>query len=258
LDVSRPEPRGPPLIAPTTDQWRLLDVQALDTRLAQIAHRRRSLPELAEIAELETRSGQLQDELVAAQTRASDVQRELTKAEADVELVRQRAARDQTRMQSGGGSHKELESLQHEIDTLARRQSELEDIELEVMERMEQATGQIEALTAEQQELQTHLDAARSKRDDAWADLDDEAARIARERAGMVVGIDQPLIALYEKIRESTGGVGAAMLRARRCEGCRLELNPQDLQRIRAAAADEVVRCEECRRILVRTGESGL
>ena len=258
MDVPRPEPRGSPLIAPTTAQWRLLDVQALDTRLAQIAHRRRTLPELAKIDELEARSGQLRDELVAAQTRASDVQRELTKAEADVELVRQRASRDQARMQSGGGSHKELESLQHEIDTLARRQSELEDTELEVMERMEEATGQIERLRAEQEALQVGLDAASSKRDDAWADLDDEAARISSERAGIVAGIDHPLMALYEKIRESTGGVGAAMLRARRCEGCRLELNPQDIQRIRAAAADEVVRCEECRRILVRTGESGL
>jgi predicted nucleic acid-binding Zn-ribbon protein len=257
MDVPRPEPRGPALIAPTTDQWRLLDVQALDTRLAQIAHRRRTLPELAQISELEARSGQLRDELVGAQTQASDVQRELTKAEADVELVRQRATRDQARMQSGG-SHKELESLQHEIDTLARRQSELEDTQLAVMERMEEVTERIERLRAEQESLQGHLDEAVSRRDDAWADLDDEATRIARERTGMVAGIDQPLMALYEKIRESTGGVGAAMLRARTCEGCRLQLNPQDMQRIRAAAADEVVRCEECGRILVRTGESGL
>jgi uncharacterized protein len=257
LDVPRPEPRGPPLIAPTTDQWRLLDVQALDIRLAQIAHRRRTLPELAVISELEARSSQLRDELVGAQTQASDVQRELTKAEADVELVRQRAARDEARLQSGG-SHKDLESLQHEIETLARRQSELEDTELEVMERMEEVTGQIDRLRAEQEALQVRLDEALRGRDAAWAELDDEAARLASERTGMVAGIDKPLMALYEKIRESTGGVGAAMLRARRCEGCRLELNPQDMQRIRAAAADEVVRCEECRRILVRTGESGL
>jgi predicted nucleic acid-binding Zn-ribbon protein len=257
LDVPRPEPRGPPLIAPTTDQWRLLDVQALDTRLAQIAHRRRTLPELAEISELEARAGALRDELVAAQTRVSDVQRELTKAEADVELVRQRASRDQARLEAGGG-HKELESLQHEIATLARRQSELEDAELEVMERMEEVTAEVARLTAEQSDLQERLDAVVARRDAAWTELDDEATRVTSERSGAVAGIDQPLLTLYEKIRESTGGVGAALLRARRCEGCRLELNPQDLQRIRAAAADEVVRGEECRRNLVRTGESGL
>lgn len=236
----------------------MLDVQALDTRLAQIAHRRRSLPELAELTELESRASALRDELVGAQTRASDVQRELTKAEADVELVRQRAARDQSRLESGSGSHKELESLQHEIATLARRQSELEDTELEVMERLEAVTAEVERLTAEQADVQSRLDEVAGRRDAAWQQLDDEAARIASERSSTVAGIDAALLALYEKIRESAGGVGAAMLRARRCEGCRLELNPQELQTIRAAADDEVVRCEECRRILVRTGESGL
>ncbi|HET8615463.1 MAG TPA: C4-type zinc ribbon domain-containing protein [Actinomycetales bacterium] len=236
----------------------MLDVQALDTRLAQIAHRRRSLPELAELTELESRASALRDELVGAQTRASDVQRELTKAEADVELVRQRAARDQSRLESGSGSHKELESLQHEIATLARRQSELEDTELEVMERLEAVTAEVERLTAEQADVQSRLDEVGGRRDAAWQQLDDEAARIASERSSTVAGIDAALLALYEKIRESAGGVGAAMLRARRCEGCRLELNPQELQTIRAAADDEVVRCEECRRILVRTGESGL
>ena len=216
------------------------------------------MPELAELTELETRATTLRDELVAARTRASDIQRELTKAEGDVELVRQRAARDQARLDSGAGGHKELESLQHEIATLARRQSELEDAELEVMERMEEAAAEVDRLTAEQAQLQQRFDEVTARRDATWSELDDEAGRIATERTGMVAGIDVPLVALYEKIRESTGGVGAAMLRARRCEGCRLELNPQDLQRIRAAAADEVVRCEECRRILVRTGESGL
>lgn len=126
------------------------------------------------------------------------------------------------------------------------------------MERMEEASAEADRLSAEQAELQQRLDELTTRRDAAWSELDDEANRVSSERTGMVAGIDAPLVALYEKIRESTGGVGAAMLRARRCEGCRLELNPQDLQHIRTAAADEVVRCEECRRILVRTGESGL
>jgi uncharacterized protein len=246
------------VIAPTTDQWRLLDVQAVDTRLDQITHRERTLPEHAEVAELEQRAAAVHDELVGAQTRASDVQRELTKAEADVEQVRQRAARDQSRLQAGQGGHKELESLQHEIATLARRQSDLEDTELEVMERLEAITADVERLTAERDSLQGRIDDAAARRDAALATLGDERDRLTRERVGMVAGLDAALLALYERIREQSGGAGAAMLRARRCEGCRLELNPQELQRIRAAADDEVVRCDDCRRILVRTGESGL
>ncbi len=199
----------------------------------------------------------LRDELVAAQTEASDIQRELTKAEADVEQVRQRAARDQARLEAGQGGHKELESLQHELATLGRRQSELEDTELEVMERLETVTATVQRLEAERDALQGDVDAVAARRDAALADLSAERDKLVRDRVGMVAGLDAALIALYEKVRESTG-TGAAMLRARRCEGCRLELNPQELQRIRAAEPDEVVRCEECRRILVRTGESGL
>jgi len=241
-----------------TDQWRLLDVQAVDTRLGQIAHRRRTLPQIAELAALDGRATQLRDQVVGAQTLAGDLQRELSKAEADVELVRQRAARDQARLEAGQGGHKELGPLQHEIATLQRRQSDLEDAELEVMERLEAATAELERLSTEQASLQAQVDDVTTARRTQEEELDAERERLVQQRAGLVAGLDAPLLALYEKVREATGGIGAAMLRARRCEGCRLELNPQDIQRIRAAAPDEVVRCEECRRILVRTGESGL
>lgn len=241
-----------------TDQWRLLDVQAVDTRLDQIAHRERTLPEHAVIAELGQRARVLGDQLVAAQTLASDTRRQLTKAEGDVEQVRQRAARDQARLNSGQGGHKELESLQHEIATLARRQSDLEDAELEIMERLEEVTTEVDRLTGELAGLQDQIDQAAADRDAALATLTDEREKLGRDRVGMVAGLDAALLALYEKVRASSGGSGAAVLRARRCEGCRLELNPQELQRIRAAEPDEVIRCEECRRILVRTGESGL
>ncbi len=257
MDDARPQPREPILIAPTTDQWRLLDVQGVDTRLDQIAHRERTLPEHAELEALLARARALADELVAVETQADDTRREVAKAEADVEQVRQRAARDQARLDAGLGGHKELESLQHELVTLHRRQSDLEDVELEVMERLETLSADVERLTAERDTLQDQIDAVTARRDTALADLADERLRLQRDRTGMIAGLDAGLLALYEKIREQSG-TGAAMLRARRCEGCRLELNPQDLQRIRSAADDEVVRCEECRRILVRTGESGL
>jgi len=237
---------------------RLLDVQAVDTRLSQIAHRRRTLPQIAELAALESRAAELRDQLVGAQTLAGDVQRELTKAEADVELVRQRAARDQARLQAGQGGHKELGSLQHEIATLQRRQSELEDTELEIMERLETVTAEVERLSAEQSALQAQVDEVTAARRAQESELDAEREQLVQQRGATVSGVDEALVSLYEKVREANGGVGAAMLRARRCEGCRLELNPQDLQRIRAAGEDEVVRCEECGRILVRTAESGL
>ena len=241
--------------APAADQRRLLDVQALDTRLAQLAHRRRTLPVHAELEALEARRSAVRDQLVAAETIASDVARELSKAEQDVEQVRQRTARNRARLDSGQGSAKDLQALQHELGSLARRQSDLEDVELEVMERAEQAQAAVRALTAERDELAERQSEVVQRRDAEVAEIDAEAERVAAERETAVSSLPEPLVVLYEKVRAQQGGVGAAALRGRRCEGCRLELNPTDLQRIRAAGEDEVVRCEECRRILVRVPE---
>jgi len=240
------------------DQWRLLDVQDHDTRLNQLAHRRRTLPEHVEAEKLNARIMQVADELVNARSAARDIGRELTKAEADVELVRQRAARDQARLDSGQGNAKDLQALQHEIASLAQRQSVLEDAELEVMERMEAAETAVSAVAAEQGRLEAELAEVTARRDAALAGVEEEETTVRRARENAAAGLPADLLALYEKIRESSGGVGAARLKARKCEGCRMELNPTDLSRIRTSEENAVVRCEDCRRILVRTPESGL
>ncbi|HEX5511008.1 MAG TPA: C4-type zinc ribbon domain-containing protein [Actinomycetales bacterium] len=240
------------------DQVRLLDVQALDTRLNQIDHRRRNLPEHAQLTEAQRRADSVRDQLIAAQTEAGDITRELAKAEADVELVRQRAARNQSRLDAGAGSAKDMQALQHELESLARRQSDLEDVELEVMERSELAQATVARLEAEQREVTEAVEKLTQARDAAVSELDAEAERVRAEREEIASGLDQGLMALYEKVREASGGVGAAALKGGRCEGCRLQLTPIDLNRIRAASPDEIVRCEECRRILVRTPDSGL
>ncbi|HEY6796472.1 MAG TPA: C4-type zinc ribbon domain-containing protein [Kineosporiaceae bacterium] len=239
------------------DQWRLVDVAEHDTRLGQLAHRRRTLAEHVEAERLGKRLAQLGDELVAARTRVADVTRELAKAEADVELVRQRAIRDKARLDAGQGAPRDLQALQHEIESLAQRQSVLEDAQLAVMERLEAAEGGVRALEAEQERAAAEQAEVLARRDAAIAALDDEVGAVSRARADAVSGLPADLVALYEKIRASSG-TGAARLRARRCEGCRIELNAVDLGRLRTAPEDAVLRCEECGRILVRTPDSGL
>ncbi|MFD7440772.1 zinc ribbon domain-containing protein [Streptomyces sp. NPDC059909] len=245
--------------AAPADQIRLLDVQALDVRLSQIAHKRKSLPEHAEIESLNKDLTQLRDLLVAAQTEESDCAREQTKAEQDVDQVRQRSARDQQRLDSGAvTSPKDLENLQKEIASLAKRQGDLEDVVLEVMERRESAQERVTELTDRVGSVQAKLDDATARRDAAFEELDGESASVAKEREVVAGTIPADLLKLYEKLREQQGGVGAARLYQRRCEGCHIELNITELNEVRAAAADAVVRCENCRRILVRTSESGL
>jgi len=239
-------------------QRRLLDVQAIDTRLDQIAHRKSTLPEGRAVQERAAGLAELDSELVRVRTAHTDVQREVTKAETDVELVRNRSSRNQARLDSGQGTPKDLQALQHEIASLARRQGELEETELEVMERAESLENELDRLGAARQTMAAELDQLTAARDAAVAALDEEAEGLRVDRAQSLPDVGEELLALYEKVRTASGGVGAAALRQRRCEGCRLELNQVDLARIAAAAPDEVLRCEECRRILIRTSESGV
>ncbi len=251
--------RSPQLNAAPADQIRLLDVQALDTRLQQLAHKKRSLPEHAEIESLTKDLTQLRDLLVAATTEEGDCAREQTKAEQDVDQVRQRAARDQQRLDSGAvSSPKDLENLQREIASLAKRQGDLEDVVLEVMERRESAQERVAELTERVSSIQSKIDDATARRDAAAGELDRETATATKEREVVAASIPADLLKLYDKLRAQQGGVGAAKLYQRRCEGCRLELNITEVNEVKAASPDTVVRCENCRRILVRTSESGL
>jgi predicted nucleic acid-binding Zn-ribbon protein len=124
---------------------------------------------------------------------------------------------------------------------------------------------QRETAQATLDEVVTALEARRATRAEAERRRDESLAAIAKDeefrqagRRPLAADLPADLVGLYDKIRESSGGIGAAMLRHGRCEGCRLELSGGDKARVKAAAPDEVVRCEECRRILVRTAESGL
>ena len=241
--------------APPEDQRRLLDVQALDTRTSQLAHQRRTHPTLARLTELDGRLADLETSLVASRTAVRDLRRELAKAEADVEQVRSRADRDRARMDAGIGSAKDMQALSSELVALGRRQAELEEVELEVMERLEAHEAALAELDAAAAVVRGQRAEAETERDAAFATIDAEAAQVAAQRAEMAQGLDAGLLALYDRLRAQLGGLGAAALRGRRCEGCRLELNPMDVEAIRKAAPEQVSRCEECGRILVRLPE---
>ena len=238
--------------APVADQRRLLVVQDLDTRLDQLAHRRTEVPAIARLTALASRQADLATALVTSRTAAGDLRRELTKAEGDVEQVRARAKRDQDRLDSGAVSAKDALGLTSELESLARRQAELEEVELDVMERLEAHTAVLDELEAAHAQVETQRAETTAERDAAFAELDAEAARVRDERAAAADGLDAGLLALYEKLRGQLAGRGAAALVGRQCQGCRMELNPLDLEAIKAAPADQVVRCEECGRILVR------
>ena len=227
-------------------------------RLDQIEHATSNLPQHREVTALQDEARTLDTQLVNSRTALSDVQREVDKSEADVQLVRDRAARDRARLDAGTGTAKDLQALQHELTSLSRRQSELEDIELEIMERAEALAEHVTVLERDQRDLATRLAAVVEARDLAMGDYAGERDTVAGRRAATVESVGEDLVALYERIRSGNGGIGASELSRRRCGGCHMELNQVDMNRITQAPADEVLRCEECGRILVRTAESGL
>jgi predicted nucleic acid-binding Zn-ribbon protein len=237
-------------------QRRLLDLQAVDTALAQLAHRRKTLPEVAEIETVAREISALEDERVRAQVAVDDLDRDISRYEKDIEQVRLRKDRDQTRLDAGGAV-REIEGLQHELATLNRRQSELEDAELELMEKRESAETTLAEIKTRLSAAVEKREAAERRRDEALADITKEQEFKTSSRAPLAGDLPADLVTLYDKIRLDSG-LGAALFKQGRCGGCRIELYGADLARVKSASADEVVRCEECRRIMVRTAESGL
>jgi predicted nucleic acid-binding Zn-ribbon protein len=233
-------------------QLKLLELAELDTELGRLDHGRRTLPENAEFDAAQQRDSELRDELATLEATGSDLTRDQAKAERDVDQVRTRIERDRARLDAGQvSSPRELENLQSEIVSLERRQGDLEEVVLEVMEKAEDVTRRRDALSTEQTALAGRLAEIAGRRDAAFAEIDEEAGKSRDRRAGIAADLPDDLLGLYDRLR-AQHTVGAAVLRNGRCEGCHLSLNKVDLARIRDAPPDEVLRCEECRRILVR------
>jgi predicted nucleic acid-binding Zn-ribbon protein len=240
------------------EQQKLLDLAAEDVALTQLTHRGRTLPEVAAVEAAEESERTFSADVVRAETEVKDLGREVKRMESDVETVRARETKDQRLLDSGSVSPKELTNLQHELESLKRRQSDLEDQELELMERLEDAEKALAIPQSGLEQARADRERAQQLRDDALADIADGTTKHQSTRDEVAAGISAPLLTLYDRIRTQTGSTGAAMLKARQCQGCRIELYGNELSAVRNADPHEVVRCENCGRILVRTAESGL
>ena len=240
-------------------QVRLLDLQELDSHVDQLRHQRRSLPEVARLAELIEARALTDDQARDARIEVDDLAVEQAKVDADVEQVKARRERDQQRIDQGLISNpKDIQRMQQEMVSLERRITSLEDDEIEVMERAEEAQRTLDSLTAQLTDTDAEIVDLTAKRDARLAEIDQALTELDGQRGPIVADLPADLLALYDRLRESKGGVAAALLRARRCAGCNLDLDHAEVATIRAAADDEVIRCDDCSRILVRTSESGL
>ncbi len=238
------------------DQEKLLELQAVDAAMDRAAHRARTLPERARAVELERQLERQRERKVLAETRATDLGRAVARAENDVASVRARAERDRQLLASGTITvAKHLADMEHEVESLGRRQADLEEAELELMEELEQAEAEtVEAAAAVRatgEELQRTVD----ERDAQLAALRQEHSELSGERAGMASGIPTELLAVYDRLRSGGADVAVARISRDSCGACRLQLSHADVASINAAPPDEVVRCPECSAIIVRSAK---
>jgi predicted nucleic acid-binding Zn-ribbon protein len=243
--------------ASPAEQQELLRLQSLDTRLQQLAHRLGSLPQAAPLAELAGRDTTVRGTRAEAIGSLEDARTELKRLESDVAMVEARIARDGDRLQHTS-SVKDVTALEAELASLARRLSDLEDQELAVMERVENAEGVLAGIDEERASIAAETTKLEAERDESAAGLATEREAAERDRVVVSGGVPADLLALYEQRRARGAGVGAALLRQRTCQGCNMTLTGSDLDTVRRSAPDDVLLCPECDRILVRTEESGI
>lgn len=244
------------LKAAPEEQALLLELQALDTKLQQLGHRAANLPEIATITGLSSVRDGLRATVVEANGAWEDAQIELKRTEADVAVVEARVSRDTDRMQSSA-SVKDVAAFEQELAALAKRQSDLEDIELAVMETVEERAKALSDARAQLEAVEAKIAEASAARDAALGGLDAEKGAAVADRDEVAGQVPAELLALYEKQR-ARYGVGASLLRGGVSSASGVALNSSDMTVVRAAAADEVLLCPDSNAILVRTNESGL
>ncbi|MFW0791761.1 zinc ribbon domain-containing protein [Gordonia sp. CPCC 205333] len=235
----------------------MLEVADVDAQIARLTREGFHLPEDGEIAELTTRIDGARDDLVRAQIAAEDIDREYRRVESEVSGMSAREKKDSELLEAGGLPSKQLSELQHEVGGLRRRRSILEDDLLELMERQEATTAEQERASATVAQLESERADVQVRRDAARATVDGKLTDAQDRRDTFLADAPDELVAIYERQRAG-GKVGAGLLRQQRCGACRMELDRGTMSSIARADADEVLRCEECGALLIRTAESGL
>ena len=238
--------------ASVAQQSLILEMQSLDNEIMQANTKLKSLPEIEQLLHIDKRITTATDDLAVVKSEADQIALELRRGEVDVETVTDRIKKDEARLSSGNATPKELEQLQHEVGTLKKRQESLEEIELEIMIRSDAITSRSNTLTTDLASLQTLKDEIAGRLKTATDEINKVIADKNTARNLVANQIEKPLLELYEKIRGNGGGVGAAALVGNKCNGCNLAINAVEMDRIKSLAKDELLRCEECRRILVR------
>lgn len=231
----------------------LLAVQEHDTHTDQLAHRRTTLPERHELAEVMAELAALEQRATAVEAARHELSRSQQRLEDEITTITDKAARHDKTLYGGTiGNPRELQALQDEIAALKRRASQLEDQEIEVMEQIEPLDADLARFAAERSALDDRATALRAQIAEHEVAIDAELAIVRSEREALVATVEPELLAEYDQLRPHSGGIAIARMVGGSCGGCHLGLSAVEVDRIKKLPVEEPVHCEECGRLLAR------
>jgi predicted nucleic acid-binding Zn-ribbon protein len=231
------------------DQQRLLELVQLDLDLVKNASDRAKLLAATEIQIASEKALALSDQLIDARNRVGDLELELKRSENDLELVENRIAKDK-QLLSATSSSKDAQGIEHELNTLAKRKSELEDAELGIMDELDTVRADLGAAEAAKSAAEAELGALREALSSNTSALDSKRAELTSKRVALVGLIDPELAVAYQKKADRAVAVGR--LSGRECGACRISITATNLEEIVALPADEIAECPNCQAYLVR------
>ena len=232
------------------DQKRLLELVQFDQDLVKNASDRAKLLAASDIQIASEKALALSDQLIDARNKVGDLELELKRSENDLELVENRIAKDNQRL-STTSSAKDAQGIEHELTTLAKRKSELEDAELGIMEELDGVRAELAAAESAKSLAESELSALRTALASNTSSLDEQRAELTAKRVALVGLIDPELAVSYQRKADRTVAVGR--LTGRECGACRISITATNLEEIVALPADEISECPNCQAYLVRT-----
>jgi predicted nucleic acid-binding Zn-ribbon protein len=232
------------------DQKHLLELVQIDLDLVKNASDRAKLLAATDVQIASERALALSDQLIDARNKFGDLELELKRSENDLELVETRITKDQERLATTSSS-KDAQGIEHELATLKKRKSELEDAQLGIMEELDVVRAGLRAAESAKSAAEAELSALRALLSSNTSNLDTERAELSAKRVGLVGLIDPELAEAYQK--KANRNVAVGKLTGRECGACRISITATNLEEIVALPEDEIAECPNCQAYLVRS-----
>ena len=237
--------------AANESQKLLIELSSIDQKITRLSNQKQNHPQLRKIAELTARLPSIEASIVENDSRINETKKELARAEVDVENIAKRVEKDNERLNSGETSAKDLTQIQHEIGTLKSKQKDLEEVEISILEILEDLEHKKSGLQEILTQVKDEISQLNTLIKDDFSRANSEIVVFTTNRNEVVSKIDKSLVELYEKIRLEHG-IGAGMFSHGTCSSCQIQISPAEISKINALDPEEVIRCENCRCILVR------